>query len=116
MDAQKARALFELALDGELDAATRAEFDAALRADSALRAEYEELEALRQATRALAEQPVRVDLLSGVQHKLRARSGGKFYRDRFAEQRGRQGALTWMLAAAAALLLAVSLWFFVQNF
>lgn len=115
MDAETARALFERALDGELDAATFAEFDAVLRADGALKAEYEELEALRKATRALSEEPIRVDLLSGVQHKLRARSGGKFYRDRFAEQRGRQGALTWMLAAAAVLLLGVSLWFLVQH-
>jgi anti-sigma factor RsiW len=111
MNAEQARGLFEQSLDGELDANTQAALEAALQRDPALRAEYAELEALRRATAALAREPTHVDLLGGVQQKLRARSGGKFYRDRFAEGRGRSAALTWMLVVASVLVIAVCLWF-----
>ena len=98
MNAEAARALFERALEGTLDASTQREFEAALRADDALHDEFIELAAARRAGRGMArkEELPSVDLLAGVQQKLRARSGGKFYRDRFSERRGM--GFTWMLA------------------
>lgn len=88
MRADEARDLFSAAWDGELDAARRAELDAALAADPQLRAEWEEFtEMLRQA-QSLGEgdEDETPDLLAGVQTRLRVRSRGRFYRDRFATQ------------------------------
>jgi anti-sigma factor RsiW len=110
MDGDEARARFDAALDDELSREERAEFDAALAADPALRAEYERLRSVLAGAGALG-RVSSVDLLSGVQHKLRARSGGRFYRDRFAERRGGRGSLAWMLAISACLVLCVVLWF-----
>jgi anti-sigma factor RsiW len=116
MNADAARALFEQALDGQLDPRQRAEFDAALAEDPALRVEYEELVGFRATTARLARaEPLpSVDLLAGVQHKLRARSGGKFYRDRFAERRG-ASVLRWGLMATCLLMIIASAWLVLTN-
>jgi hypothetical protein len=110
MRAEAARALFERALDGVLDAQTQREFEVALRENDELNDEFIEAQVVRRAARELArkEGAPRVDLLSGVQQKLRARSGGKFYRDRFSERRGL--GFTWMLALASLVLLAAAAW------
>ncbi len=116
MNREAARALFERALDGELPPETQAAFEEALRDDAELREEYDGLTALREQTSLLGAAPAvpSVDLLSGVQQKLRARSGGKFYRDRFAEQRG-LGGMTWMLLLSGLVILAASAFFFLQG-
>ncbi|HEY6878555.1 MAG TPA: hypothetical protein VI299_11080 [Polyangiales bacterium] len=111
MTRAEARAMFDAAMEGELDGNTRSEFERALAEDEELRAEFER-------HRALFGQPwqsdePKVDLLSGVQHKLRARSGGRFYRDRFAERRHLRG-LNVMVLASALILIAVALWFAYQ--
>ena len=110
MNAEAARALFERALDGALDANTQREFEAALRENDELHDEFIEAQVVRRAARDLArkESVPNVDLLAGVQQKLRARSGGKFYRDRFSERRGM--GFTWMLALASLVLLATAAW------
>lgn len=88
MNADEARALFSEAYDGALDEPQREAFDAALDADAALRAEYEELAALLDEAHGLGEVEGDVpDLLPGVQKKLRERSRGRYYRDRFALQK-----------------------------
>jgi anti-sigma factor RsiW len=111
MTADQARALFDAALDGELSDASRAEFEAALAADPVLRGEYDQHRAVLSAAGELG-RVSHVDLLAGVQHKLRARSGGKFYRDRFAERRGTtSGSLGMIMAASACVVLSVLLWF-----
>jgi anti-sigma factor RsiW len=110
MTADDARALFDAALDGELDADARAEFEAELAANHELREEYERHRSLFAATEALG-RVSQVDLLAGVQHKLRARSGGKFYRDRFAERRGQSASLGVVLVVSAGLVIGVLLWF-----
>ena len=46
-----------------------------------------------------------------LQHKLRARSGGRFYRDRFSERRGMQSSLAVVLAVSALFVVAVACWF-----
>jgi anti-sigma factor RsiW len=127
----EARERFSEAYDDELSAEERAAFEAALAADASLRAEYEEFRALLsgalpalaadepelhddvEARRAFlagtADGDVPVpDLLPGVQKKLRERSRGRYYRDRFAE-RGRY-ATPLLLAIVMALVLGMA-WF-----
>ncbi|MCB9622598.1 MAG: hypothetical protein H6723_04585 [Sandaracinus sp.] len=135
MTGEEARERFSEAYDDELSAEERAAFDAALDADLALRAEYEDFRALLDGTHALAgeddpdlhddvalrraflegtsldgegsEEPV-PDLLPGVQKKIRERSRGRYYRDRFAE-RGKL-ATPVLLAVVMALVLGMA-WF-----
>ncbi|HEY6879012.1 MAG TPA: hypothetical protein VI299_13385 [Polyangiales bacterium] len=111
MTSAEARAMFDAAVEGELDGDARGEFERALADDEALRAEFERHRALF-GQPWQQEQPA-VDLLAGVQQKLRARSGGRFYRDRFAERRHLRG-LNAMVLASALLLIAVALWFAYQ--
>ena len=88
MDAEAARDLFSEAYDGTLDEAQREAFDEALDGDAALRAEFEELSALLDEAHGLGSvEGDAPDLLAGVQRKLRERSRGRFYRDRFALQK-----------------------------
>ncbi|MDB4985359.1 MAG: hypothetical protein JWN04_537 [Myxococcaceae bacterium] len=106
----EARALFDAALDGELGAEQQLALDEALARDERLRADYERHRAMLSATSELG-LSAPVDLLSGVQHKLRARSGGKFYRDRFSERRSGGEGLRWLIVLSACLIVAVLLWF-----
>jgi anti-sigma factor RsiW len=110
MTREEARDLFSRALDAELADDERAEFERALLADAELAREFEQLRALQQAAAALKAASPSIDLLGSVQHKLRARSGGRFYRDRFAERQGRGGLLTWTLAGSFVVLLLGVFW------
>lgn len=107
MDDETARACFDRALDGELDRDELAAFEAALARSPALAAAYARHRDVLQAARALHAQ-ASVDLLGDVQSKLRARSGGRFYRDRFAEQRG-QGRSIAVIVAISAVFALVAL-------
>lgn len=115
MTRDEARENFSAAFDGELGDA-RADFDALLREDAELREEYEEFVQLLRETQSLALDEDRPeadgaptpDLLAGVQKKLRVRSGGRFYRDRFSEGAAR-GLSVPMLLAAVMLLVLVGL-------
>jgi hypothetical protein len=111
MTGAQARAAFDAALEGELDGEAMRAFEQALAADEVLRAEFERHRALFGQRWARAE--VHVDLLAGVQHKLRARSGGRFYRDRFAEGSHLRG-LNVMVLLSGLMLIAVALWFAYQ--
>lgn len=108
---EQARARFDAARDGELSEDERARFHAALAHDDELREEYEAWRSVLEAAGQLAPDAQGVDLLSGVQHKLRARSGGRFYRDRFAARRGTSTTLLVVLALSACFVLAVVCWF-----
>ena len=106
MTAEQARELFGPACDDELDAAQREAFEAALEADAALGREYaafREMLGLMQRTPA----PAVPDLLPGVQRKLRLRSRGRFYPDRFAERRRRGGIRPIPLALFMLFVLAL---------
>jgi len=121
--ADEARELFSEAYDGALSAEQKAAFEAALAADAALRAEYAILCRTLEAAHALTGDPelreaealqaweaedgdLEVpDLLSGVQAKIRERSGGRFYRDRFAEQ---QHGMGWLLILALIMALVLA--------
>jgi hypothetical protein len=103
--ASEARDLFSAALEGELTQEEHQLFTEALERDAGLRAEYREFiscnDALRQAAAAV---PV-PDLLPGVQTRLRSRSRGRFYADRFAER----STTGWQPTVVLALLMLAML-------
>jgi anti-sigma factor RsiW len=106
MTAGQARELFSEAYDGELDAAQAEAFAAALAADPALAREYDAfVVTLELARHPDAREP---NLLPGVQQKLRARSRGRFYADRFAERAGSRLLQPLPLALALLALLALA--------
>jgi len=111
MTPDEARELFSEAYEGELSPERREAFDAALEADPELGADWEEFRALLDGAHAMAgegegDEP---DLLGGVQRKIRARSRGRFYRDRFAASSRATGtSLPLVLGVAMLLLLAVA--------
>src|SRR5688572_3777510 len=109
MNAEDAEALFSAAYDAELSPDERREFERALSADAALAQRYREFCQTIQ-TLKLAEETVPApDLLAGVQRRLRMKSGGRFYRDRFAERAGGGRQQLFILIWASALVL-VTLW------
>jgi anti-sigma factor RsiW len=112
---EAARALFQRALDGDLSGDEKAELERALAADPSLARELEALRELSAAAFALSSTTPSVDLLSSVQQKLRTRSGGRFYRDRFAEKQGRKSTMSWVLGASFLVLLATVLWLSVRE-
>ncbi len=110
MTGDEARDVFGEAIEGTLDAAQRDAFERALAADEGLREEFDAFRAMLSGVAALGhaeETTPAPDLLPLVQSRLRRRSRGRFYRDRFSEKSGRLGS-TWpvLVALAAALLLA----------
>jgi anti-sigma factor RsiW len=109
MNAEDAEALFSAAYDGELPADERKEFERVLQADPALAQRYREF-CLTIQTLKLAEENVPApDLLAGVQRRLRLKSGGRFYRDRFAERAGGGRQQLFIMLWTSALVL-VTLW------
>ncbi len=119
MTSDEARDLFGEVVEGTLDPAQRAAFDAALEADAALGEEFALFRATLGGIAALGADAEDAapppDLLPKVQSRLRARSRGRFYRDRFAEQAGRGGAGLPFVAAIVALLVAASVWVAMQG-
>lgn len=116
MNSDEARDLFGDAIEGTLDPAQKEALDAALAADPELR---DELEAYRTvvggAARLATEDEPAPDLLHGVQSRLRKRSRGRFYRDRFAEQ-ARPRSVVPVLAGILVALLAAAAWVATQSF
>ena len=110
MTSQEARDLFSAAYDSELAPETQREFEAALESDTLLASEYAEFRTL---LRAAAVDDVAItptpDLLPGVQHRLRARSRGRFYRDRFSERAG-LGARSPLIIAGVMILIGALVW------
>jgi anti-sigma factor RsiW len=107
MSADDARELFSEAYDSELDEDGRAAFDAALAADEDLAEEYAEFAEVIDGTHAMhtggAAAP---DLLKGIQRKIRDRSGGRFFRDRFAAKK--QIGVAWITLLLAAVMFLVA--------
>ena len=104
MTADEARELFSEALEAELSPDQQQAFDAALAADAELRAEYDAFREMLELTRQAPKAVSRPDLLPGVQKRLRARSKGRFYGDRFAQRAG-LGVMHPVLLALLMLLL-----------
>jgi anti-sigma-K factor RskA len=117
MDANQARDLFSEAYEGDLEGERSRAFERALAEDEALKAEYEDfVETLRmvgdlgKADDGLPPP----DLLHGVQERLRKRSRGRYYRDRFAQR----ASMSWMLSvtlAATVLLLIGAAWYVTRS-
>ena len=109
MNAEDAEALFSAAYDAELPAEERRAFERALLEDPELAARYQDFCATIQALKLAEEQVPTPDLLAGVQRRLRVKSGGRFYADRFAERAGAGRQQLFILLWASALVL-VTLW------
>jgi hypothetical protein len=109
MTSQEARELFSAAFDAELDAQAQQAFDRALADDAVLASEYAEFRTLLEAAAEDIEVASTPDLLPGVQRRLRARSRGRFYRDRFSERAG-IGARSPLIVAGAMMLIAALAW------
>lgn len=112
MNPSEVRAKFNDAVDAELSPDEQRAFDEALTADSVLRDEYAAFRAMLLHTRGLARSTPDSSpaLLAGVQHKLRVRSRGRFYRDRFAERSGRRAQALLFTTLAAVLLILGLVW------
>lgn len=110
MTSEQARQLFDAALDDELDPETKREFYQALAEDRMLESEFSALRDVVKGAALLQATTPSVDLLGSVQEKLRARSGGRFYRDRFAEKQGRSPLLLWIAGGSLLLLLVAAVW------
>jgi anti-sigma factor RsiW len=114
MTPDEARELFSEAYDGQLSPEQQRAFEAQLAADVELQAEYEEFRALLGQAHSLAldDEAPAPDLLGPIQNKLRERSGGRFYRDRFSQLGGRPGrsALTPLLLAGTMLVVIAAAW------
>jgi len=111
MTPDEARDLFSAAYDGELDAERRAAFDAALEADADLRTEWEGFRAMLDEAHSLdADEGPTPDLLAGVQTRLRERSRGRFYRDRFATRSSLGRSVFPILLGLVMLLVVVIAW------
>jgi anti-sigma factor RsiW len=110
MSSDEARELFSAVYDGELGDDEQKAFDAALAADDELKGEWNEFRDLLNEAHALDEEidGEEPDLLAGVQNKIRSRSRGRFYKDRFAEAPG--GGLLPILMAGVMLLLVAVAW------
>jgi anti-sigma factor RsiW len=108
MNAEDAESLFSAAYDGELSPAELREFERALNEQPALAQRYREFRLTIQTLKLAEESMPAPDLLAGVQRRLRLKSGGRFYRDRFAERAGRGRQQLFILWASALVL--VTLW------
>jgi anti-sigma factor RsiW len=114
MNADQVRDKFADAVEGTLGAEREA-FEAALAADEELKDEFALYQTMMRGTRALGEddapeaQPSPA-LLPDVQRKIRVRSKGRFFRDRFAtEAGGGKNTLTLVMAMAVLLLIAMTI-------
>ena len=113
MTADEARDRFADAVEGTLgeDAAA---FEAALASDTELKNDYALYQQLMGSTRALGDeddqdaQPPPA-LLPEVQRKIRSRSRGRFFRDRFAAEGGEKNTLTLVLAMAILVIVATAI-------
>lgn len=110
MSPDQARDLFSEAFEGELDAERKSEFDAALAGDAELQQEYQEFVETFQIVGKLGgdEDEPAPDLLAGVQERLRKRSKGRYYRDRFSQRSGPSWVLPLLLAMMSVLVLALA--------
>lgn len=109
MTPDEARKLFSAALDDELDEEKRAAFEAALASSAPLASEWDEFrELMREAHQLGEEEDETPDLLAGVQRRLRVRSRGRFYRDRFATESHGRSMLPIVLGLVMLLAVAVA--------
>lgn len=125
MNADGARDRFGDAIDGLLSDAEQRAFDAALASDAELREEYEAYRSIVKGVAAAVPHVAGADgeasagedapsLVPMVQDRIRRRSKGRYFRDRFSSGEARGGGLTIMLVTATFLLL-VAAWLMLDN-
>lgn len=115
MTADEARELFSDAFEQELEPEQRAAFEAALAGDAELAGEYEAFAATLSRAQSEGELPPVPDLLPKVQRRLRARSRGRFYADRYSERLG-SGLLQPLPLAIGMLMLIALAWLVLLAF
>ncbi len=117
MNASEARDLFSEAFEGDLEEERKAAFDAALMEDEELDADYADFVETFQMMRGLAD-PESVqapNLLPRIQERIRRRSGGKYYRDRFSKRVGGPGWTMPVIMIVAVLVVLGIAWFALQT-
>ena len=112
----EARGLFSEAFEGDLDEERKRAFDEALMEDEQLDQEYAEFVETFEMVRVLAtpESVKAPNLLPRIQERIRRRSGGKYYRDRFPRRAGQPGWMMPVIVSAAVLLVIAIIWFAFQ--
>ena len=110
MTGDEVREKFSAAYDGELAGDDKAAFDAALAADAELAKEYDEFRSMLRETSALSIEPPPPppDFVASVQRKIRARSRGRFYRDRFSQTSGTRAMLPILVGVAMLVVLGIA--------
>lgn len=115
MNTEDAEALFSAAFDAELPPEERREFERVLNDNPMLAERYREFCLTIQTLKLAEDNTPTPDLLAGVQRRLRMKSGGRFYRDRFAERAGggRQQLfiVLWALALVMVMLAVLFAYF-----
>lgn len=108
MNPGEARDLFSEAFEGDLEDERKEAFDAVLDEDEELKADYDDfVDTFQLMGRLASEDTVRPpNLLPRIQERIRRRSGGRYYRDRFAKRAGGPG---WAMPVIAALVVLVML-------
>ena len=117
MNSAEARDLFSEAFEGDLDEERKRAFDAVLAEDDALKAEYDDFVDTFNVLHKLAE-PESVqapNLLPRIQERIRRRSGGRYYRDRFSRDVGR-GFQMWPLVASCLMLMLLGVAWYALHF
>lgn len=116
MGTDEARDLFSEAFEGDLDEERQKAFQEALAKDEELKAEYDDfVETFQLVSRMGDDDAVEApDLLHGVQERLRKRSRGRYYRDRFAKRAG-PGWMMPLLTSVAVLVLLALAWYVMQT-
>lgn len=94
---------FSEAYEGTLTADEKKSFDDALSRDPGLAERYARFQAIVAITS--REPTEHVDLVNAVQRRIRERSGGRFYRDRFSAYARPQ----WIMWSAVLLTIAIAL-------
>ncbi len=109
MTPDEARDLMSEAFEGELDEPRRLAFEAVVASDPELGEEWASFRAMMHGTRAIGlDVAPPIHLLGGVQERLRARSRGRFYRDRFSTMRRGEMALPVILGVMTIVIFAIA--------
>lgn len=110
MSKDEARELFSAAFDEQLTPEQRKAFDSLLAGDAELKTEYEQFKSmLGDAHRLSLDDDLGApppDLLGKVQTKLRKRSRGRYYRDRYSEKTGLGAMLPIIIGLVMLIILA----------
>lgn len=116
MSPDEARDLFSEAFEGDLEGERHAAFSAALDADMELKAEYDDFVETFQMMGRLGEmEEVEVpNLLPSIQERIRKRSRGRYYRDRFAKRAG-PGWMMPLIASVTVLFLLGVAWYAIHT-